>query len=70
MGATIALLATVAPSLIAMILLLRLLYKFRNSPKVKRMTVFIRPTIAILLGMLAYEFFLKARGFRQGCGKR
>lgn len=56
-GAFIALFATVAPSLMAMIFLLSLLYKFKDSPKVKRMTNLIRPTIAVLLGVLAYEFF-------------
>ncbi|WP_336885148.1 chromate transporter [Caldalkalibacillus salinus] len=57
LGAFIALFATVGPSLIAMVLLLSLLYKFKDSPKVKKMTALIRPTIAILLGVLAFEFF-------------
>jgi chromate transporter len=56
-GAFIALFATVAPSLIAMVFLLGLLYKFKDSPRVKRMTSLIRPTIAILLAVLAYQFF-------------
>lgn len=56
-GAFVALFATVAPTLIAMIMLLGLLYKFKDSPRVKKMTALIRPTIAILLGVLAYEFF-------------
>lgn len=56
-GALIALFATVAPSLLAMLFLLGLLYKFKDSPKVKRMTTLIRPTVAILLGVLALEFF-------------
>lgn len=59
-GAFVALFATVAPSLFAMIFLLGILYKFKESPKVKRMTNLIRPTIAILLGVLAYQFFLSA----------
>ncbi|MDQ0351350.1 chromate transporter [Alkalibacillus filiformis] len=56
-GATVAISATVIPSLIAMIVLLKLLMKFKNSPKVKRMTALIRPAIAILLAVLAYQFF-------------
>jgi chromate transporter len=56
-GAFIALFATIAPSLIIMVFLLGLLYKFKDSPKVKRMTALIRPTIAVLLGVLAYQFF-------------
>ncbi len=56
-GAVAALFATVAPSLIVMILLLQLLYRHRSSPQVKRMTTWIRPTIAVLLGVLAFQFF-------------
>ncbi|SDJ03097.1 chromate transporter [Alteribacillus bidgolensis] len=56
-GAAIAIFATVAPSLIAMILLLGILIKFKDSPRVKQMTIFIRPAIAVLLGVLAYQFF-------------
>jgi len=57
LGAFIALFATIAPSLIVMILLLSVLYKFKDSPQVKRMTSIIRPTITVLLGVLAYQFF-------------
>ncbi|WP_343783787.1 chromate transporter [Alkalibacillus silvisoli] len=57
LGATVAISATVIPSLVAMIVLLKLLVKYKNSPKVKRMTALIRPAIAILLGVLAYQFF-------------
>lgn len=56
-GSFIALFATVAPSLIAMLCLLGLLYKFKDSPRVKKMTALIRPAIAILLGVLAFQFF-------------
>lgn len=56
-GSLVGLFATIAPSLILMILLLRLLYKYKDSPKVKRLTLLIRPTIAVLLGVMAYEFF-------------
>ncbi|OLO28153.1 transporter [Alkalihalophilus pseudofirmus] len=55
-GSVVAVVATVAPSLILMIVLLGILYKFKESPKVKRMTGLIRPTIAILLGVLAFRF--------------
>jgi chromate transporter len=56
-GAFIGIFATVAPSLILMIALLQLLYKFKDSPKVKRMTNYIRPTIAVLLGVMTFDFF-------------
>lgn len=55
-GAIVALVATIVPSLIAMILLLGLIMKFKDSPKVKKVTSLIRPTIAILLFVLAFQF--------------
>ncbi|WP_088103911.1 chromate transporter [Halalkalibacter urbisdiaboli] len=55
-GAFIGVFATVAPSLFLMIVLLGLLYTFKDSPKVKKMTAYIRPTIAVLLGVLTYQF--------------
>ncbi|MCP8615900.1 chromate transporter [Salirhabdus salicampi] len=57
LGSIVGVFATVAPSLILMVVLLSVLYKFKDSPKVKKMTALIRPTIAILLGLMAYEFF-------------
>ncbi|MCA1032071.1 chromate transporter [Bacillus timonensis] len=60
LGAAVAIFATVAPSLILMIGLLSVLYKFKDSPKVKRMTNYIRPTIAVLLGLMAFRFFLSS----------
>ncbi|MFD2639151.1 chromate transporter [Piscibacillus salipiscarius] len=56
-GAIVALIATIVPSLVAMILLLGLIMKFKDSPKVKKMTSLIRPTIGILLFVLAFQFF-------------
>ncbi|MFS0781751.1 chromate transporter [Bacillus sp. 1P06AnD] len=58
-GAALALFATVAPSLIMMILLLAVIMKHKESPKVKRLTNFIRPIIAVLLGMMAINFFVE-----------
>ncbi|CQR46381.1 Chromate transport protein [Paraliobacillus sp. PM-2] len=57
MGSVVAVFATVVPSLLLMIILLGLLMKYKDSPKVKRMTMFIRPTIAVLLGAMALQFF-------------
>lgn len=56
-GAVIGIFATVAPSLILMVALLGLLQRFKDSPKVKLMTMIVRPTIAVLLGVMAYDFF-------------
>jgi chromate transporter len=60
LGAGIGVFATVAPSLILMIMLLGLLMKYKDSPKVKRMTSLVRPTIAVLLGIMTIGFFMNA----------
>jgi chromate transporter len=60
LGAAVATFATVAPSLILMIGLLSILYKFKDSPKVKRMSNYIRPTIAVLLGIMAVKFLVES----------
>ncbi|MEI2664809.1 chromate transporter [Rossellomorea sp. LJF3] len=60
LGAGIGVFATVAPSLILMIMLLGLLMKYKDSPKVKRMTSLVRPTIAVLLGIMMIGFFMNA----------
>ncbi|MFZ3577197.1 chromate transporter [Virgibacillus sp. DJP39] len=57
LGAIIAVFAAVAPSLIIMILLVGVLYKYKDSSKVKRLTQYVRPVIAILLGVMAWNFF-------------
>jgi chromate transporter len=60
LGAAIGVFATVAPSLILMIALLSVLLKFKDSPKVKRLTLYVRPIIAILLGLMAWRFFFES----------
>ncbi|MFA1821931.1 chromate transporter [Virgibacillus oceani] len=60
MGAAIGVFAIVAPSLILMIALLSVLLKFKDSPKVKRLTLYVRPIIAILLGLMAWRFFFES----------
>ncbi|MFG6120533.1 chromate transporter [Thalassobacillus sp. B23F22_16] len=61
LGAFIGVFGAVAPSLIVMIFLLGLLYKYKDSPNVKRMTLYVRPVIAILLGIMAWKFFAEAQ---------
>lgn len=60
-GALIGVFGAVAPSLIVMIFLLGFLYKYKDSPKVQRMTLYVRPAIAILLGIMAWQFFAEAQ---------
>jgi chromate transporter len=60
LGSVVALFATVAPSLILMISLLGLLMKYKESPRVKRLTTLIRPVIAVLLGVMTYDFIFSS----------
>lgn len=57
LGAAVTIVATVAPSLVLMLTLLGLLMKHKESPKVHRLTIYIRPVIAVLLGIMTVEFF-------------
>jgi chromate transporter len=66
-GSILAVLATVAPSLILMLTLMGLLYKFRKSPQVKRMTLYVKPTIAVLLGVMTFQSFYESY-FQIGIG--
>ncbi|WLD93154.1 chromate transporter [Alkalihalobacillus sp. AL-G] len=59
-GAVVGIFASVAPSLLLMILLLKLLLKYKDSQNVKWMTILVRPTIAVLLGIMAYQFFFSS----------
>ncbi|MFB6468839.1 chromate transporter [Cytobacillus sp. Hz8] len=59
-GSIVALFATIAPSLILMILFLGLIYKYKDSANVKKMTQNIRPAIAVLLGIITVDFFLNS----------
>ncbi|WP_340453920.1 chromate transporter [Peribacillus butanolivorans] len=59
--------ATVASSLILMLTLMGLLYKFGTYPQVKRMTLYVKPTIAVLLGVMAFQSFYESY-FQIGIG--
>ncbi|QOR37590.1 chromate transporter [Billgrantia diversa] len=56
-GALIAVLATVVPSLLLMLGALGLLYRHRDSPRVKRMSQWVRPVIAVMMAWLTWSFF-------------
>ncbi|RHW37343.1 chromate transporter [Neobacillus notoginsengisoli] len=60
MGAVVGVFASVAPSLALMIGLVGLIMRHKESPKVKRMTTIVRPVIAALLAVMAYEFFVES----------
>lgn len=59
-GASIALIATVVPSLILKVMLMNFLLKHKNSRRVKRMSMYIKPTIAVLLGLIMVQNFTVA----------
>lgn len=59
-GAFIAVAATVIPSLLLMLGALGLLYRHRNSPRVKRMSQWVRPVIAIMMAWLTLGFLLES----------
>lgn len=56
LGSIVAVLATVGPSLLLMILLLSFIYKYKDSPEVKNITKIVKPIIAVLLGVMTLEF--------------
>ncbi|MCB8887812.1 chromate transporter [Vreelandella malpeensis] len=58
-GAVVAVLATVVPSLLLMLCALGLLYRHRESPRVKRMSQWVRPVIAIMMAWLTLGFFME-----------
>ncbi|WAA12011.1 chromate transporter [Fervidibacillus halotolerans] len=60
LGSAIAIFAIVAPTLILMIGLLSILQKYKDSPKVKQLSQNVRPVIAVLLGVLAYDFLFNS----------
>ncbi|WP_373182176.1 chromate transporter [Halomonas campaniensis] len=55
-GALVAVLATVVPSLLLMLGALGLLYRYRDSPRVKRMSQWVRPVIAMMMAWLTWSF--------------
>ncbi|WP_240374953.1 chromate transporter [Bacillus piscicola] len=57
LGVVVALVATIAPSAIAVIILLKFASMFKGSLQIKFMTRSVQPVIAILLGVLAIQFF-------------
>ena len=59
-GVAVALVATVVPSLVLKIMLMNFLFKHKNSPRVKRMALFIKPTVAVLLGIIMVQNFVIA----------
>ncbi|WP_372882139.1 chromate transporter [Psychromonas sp.] len=54
-GAVVAVFATVAPTLLIMIFALRVLYQYRESPKVILMGQWVLPIVTVLMAVLTYK---------------
>jgi chromate transporter len=61
LGATVAILTHILPSIIAMLSLLGVLYSFRQSPIVSGMVQGVTPVIGFMLAEMAYRFFQNGR---------
>ena len=59
-GAAVAIFATVAPSLVLMLALMGLLTRYKDAPQIKKLTQYIRPTIAVLLFDIALRNFISS----------
>ncbi len=57
-GAFIAVFATVAPTIIIMIAAMSVLYKYRDSPKVKALGAWVLPIIFVLMLLLSYKLIM------------
>ncbi|MUT66588.1 chromate transporter [Paenibacillus sp. NEAU-GSW1] len=55
LGMLLALSATIIPSAVALIFLLKLLQKHRQSPIVKGMTLLVQPVVAIMMVLLTWQ---------------
>jgi len=59
-GAIIAVFGTVAPTVLLMLCLLGFLYRYKDSIKVKSMSMFVRPIIAVMMAVLTWKFLLSS----------
>ncbi|AJY76545.1 chromate transporter [Paenibacillus beijingensis] len=67
LGAVVAVCAHILPTSIAIVALLGTLYALKNSKYVAGMIAAVRPVIVVMLGMMAYEFAMKAwKGLGKG----
>jgi len=58
LGSLVALIATVVPTVLIMILLLNAMMRFKDSPRVQNITLVIQPAIAAMLLIMAVEFLV------------
>ncbi len=59
-GAVVALIATIAPSAVGIILLYKFVSRFKDSPWIQAVSHGIQPVIAVLLAVLAWQFIARS----------
>lgn len=60
LGSVIALFATVAPSIILMLMLMAVLLKYKDRPEIGNISKVIRPVIGVLLGVMTISFLTES----------
>ncbi|MCM3784620.1 chromate transporter [Neobacillus mesonae] len=67
LGAIVSVLAHILPSSIAIVALLGVMYTLKDSKYIAGMIAAVRPVIVVMLGIMAYEFAMKAwKGLGRG----
>lgn len=56
-GATIAVIGAIGPTMLMMFLLVRLIMKYKHHQRVQRLTAFVLPAVTILMAQLTWQFF-------------
>lgn len=60
-GAFVGLFATIAPSLILMLGLMAILFKYKDSAEVKNISKVVKPVIAVLIGFMTVSFIVESQ---------
>ena len=54
LGSVVGVFSTVTPSLFLMIVLMRLIFRYKDSPRVKRLSKIVLPAVAVLMGQFNF----------------
>lgn len=61
LGAFVGLFGTIAPSLILMLGLMAILFKYKDSAEVKNISKVVKPVIAVLIGFMTLQFVVESQ---------
>lgn len=61
LGSIVGLFATIAPSLILMLGLMAILFKYKDSTEVKNISRVVKPVIAVLIGFMTLQFIIESQ---------